>query len=109
MAYTPADPVIIAALTVGIPAENASAQINALYAKLQEKIEVYELAVAESLSSEGINRTLNVEAAAKQVGEYLAAYQQVTAATGLPAATDPVLLQNPLGHTVDHSYQPMRF
>lgn len=103
---TTPDPTLILAYRAvqysGSPAE----PVPTLWLKLQTAIGNYEAAVASSLSSEGIQRTMDLEGAREQVIVLYHAYTQALAetATELPAGTDPNLMQRPMGHTVQHHF-----
>src|SRR6478735_3969942 len=102
------DPEIVLAVRevkyTGTPAD----PIPRLWDSLQQAIVNYNMAVASTLNSEGVNRTMDVDAAREQVLIYFRAYREALAAAGqLPAGTDPVLLAKPMGHVVDHSFAPL--
>jgi len=104
--YAP-DPAIIAArLAVLVP--SPTSQITSLWNKLQSALDAYDLAVVSSLSSEGISRSMNFDAAAKQVAEIHAAYQSATATAALPAGADLVLTGSAMGFHVSHSSVSLR-
>lgn len=72
----------------------------------------YDAAVAAvSLSSEGVSRSMDVDAAQRNVVEWLMVYDTVLAAQAEDAVedADAVTLGPAMGHTVDHSGVILRF
>lgn len=110
MPATTPDPLLVLAVRAQIYTGTPAEPIPRLWLSLQTAITNYNMAVASSLSSEGINRTMDIDAAREQVIIYYTAYRDALAAAAvdLPAGTDPVLLERPMGFVVDHSYSPLR-
>ncbi len=103
-----ADPAIVAA-RLAVLVASPTAQITALWTGLQRALTTYDLAVASSLASEGVSRSMNFDAAARQVVEWHAAYTTATAATALPADADPELLQGTWGRHWRQNGLPLEF
>lgn len=102
-----ADSRIVAALTETAPAEGAAATVQAAWTRLQAKLAEYDECVASNRSAEGLNLSMSVEAAAKQVVEYHLAYTALRSAAVAATGTDPRLLAQPRAFNVDHSFVPM--
>lgn len=102
-----ADARIVAALTETAPVVGASAAVQAAWTRLQAKLGEYDECVASSRSAEGLNLSMSVEAAAKQVIEYHAAYVSQRGQAVAAPGTDPRLLAPPRAFNVDHSFVPM--
>lgn len=92
---------IVAALAEPEPPEGASAAAVAMYAKMTNKLAEYDECVAGSRSAEGLSLSMSIDAAAKQVGEYHAAYRRLLSPA--KAGTNPDLLRRPAGWCVDWS------
>lgn len=104
--YAPDSLIIAARLAVLVP--DPTPKIQAMWDGLQTALANYDLASISSLSSEGISRSLNFDAARTQVAEWHAAYQAAIAAAALPTDADPILTASPMGFTVTHSRIPLR-
>lgn len=104
--YAPDSAIIAARLAVLVA--DPTPQITALWNGLQKALTAYDLAVASSLSSEGVSRSMNFDAAGKQVAEWFAAYQSACATATLPADADPVLSREAMGFHVAFSSVALR-
>lgn len=93
---------IVAALAEPPPPAGASAAAVTMYDNLLAKLAEYDECVAGSRAAEGLTLSMSIDAAARQVAEYHAAYRRLlsTAAPG----TNPDLLRSARGHCVDFSY-----
>lgn len=93
---------IVAALAEPEPPDGAPAAAVAMYTKMTNKLAEYDECVAGSRSAEGLSLSMSIEAAAKQVAEYHAAYRRLLSPAA--AGTNPDLLRAARGHCVDFSY-----
>ena len=107
--YAPDQAIIAARLAVLVP--DPTPRIQALWDGLQTALANYDLASVSALSSEGVSRSLNFDAARAQVAEWLAAYDQAVAAAAaaLPADADSMLLASPLGIFTRRCNVPLEF
>lgn len=94
---------IIAALAEPEPAESASAAVQALWTKLQNKLAEYDECVATSRSAQDLNLSMSIDAAAEEVANYHLAYRRLVDQSAVAAGTNPALLAGRRGYTVDFS------
>jgi hypothetical protein len=94
---------IVAALAEPPTPAGASPAVVAMRTKLDNKLLEYDECVATSRSAEGLNLSMSIEAAAKQVAEYHAAYRRLLAAAAVAEGTNPALLADRRGYCVDFS------
>lgn len=94
---------IVAALAEPPPPDGATAAVVAMYDKLTAKLAEYDECVAGSRAAEGLTLSMSIDAAARQVAEYHAAYLRLLAKDTLPAGAKSHLLKGQMGHCIDWS------
>ena len=100
-----ADLEIVRARRVSLLSAPTVPGVLAAWNALKGALATYDAAVAaQSLSSEGVSRSISVAEAARNVKEWLLVYDAVLAENAEEAVEmDPNVMAQPMGHTFDHS------